>query len=867
MNAKHIFLFLIAITFFGCENNHFIKEKKYRIKVQKKFRERKKLAENREEQLFKVFQQNISTAEREALMFLYAYMPLNDLADYNGDFFLQQAQTAFEARSCFSWGDQVPDNLFRHFVLPYRVNNENLDSARWIFFNELKDRIKGMSMKEAALEVNHWCHEKVNYQPTDIRTSSPLATARTSYGRCGEQSTFTVTALRSVCIPARQVYTPRWAHCDDNHAWVEVWVDGDWHYLGACEPEPELDMAWFTKQARRAMLVHTKVFGDYESEDEILQKDKNFTEINVLKNYAETKTVYIKIKNNKNEPVSGAKVDFGLYNYAEFFPIASVLSNKEGLASLETGLGNLFIWISKQNKYTYRKISVEKIDTLILNIDQPPQFENLSLDIHPPKEPTPYTSAGKRNKAFKLKIAREDSIRNAYRAKFIDSISALKLAEKLDISSVKTWKFLNASEGNWKNIQEFIENAHHYGEHWMFSMLESISKKDLRDTRPSILINHLKHTDTTLSKTIPSKVYTQYLLNPRIKNEKLIAYRQHLKKLFTFLNDHKPSEAINKLISWINKNIVINEQCNYYDLPITPIGVLELKVSNKESRNLFFVAVCRSIGIPSRLNPKTKNPQYYANDTWQTIHFDKQQASSANKGFLVLNNSTIKQNITPYYYKHFTLAKRIDGTFQTLDFGYDTPLSEIPDTLELNTGTYRILTGVRKRDGSVLAQLSFFSIKKGETSIIPLIFREKTANKRILGVLKEELKFYTSTKNSITLAFKHPFTLLAWVDNKEPSKHFLLDLQKHKSDFENWNGKAAIIVTSKRLIQPISESIPENIKILFNGHKQNLSKVRRLLQISNSVQYPFIVVIDNERQIIFKSEGYEIGLGEQILNL
>lgn len=72
-----------------------------------------------------------------------------------------------------------------------------------------------------------------------------------------------------VGIPARQCYVPRWAHCDDNHAWVEVWADGDWHYLGACEPEPVLDKGWFTAAASKAMLVHAKAFSDLESSAEI----------------------------------------------------------------------------------------------------------------------------------------------------------------------------------------------------------------------------------------------------------------------------------------------------------------------------------------------------------------------------------------------------------------------------------------------------------------------------------------------------------------------------------------------------------------------------------------------------------------------
>lgn len=107
------------------------------------------------------------------------------------------------------------------------MNNEDLDTCRAVFFRELSQRVKGMSMYDAALEVNHWCHEHVTYAPSDARTSSPLATIRTATGRCGEESTLTVAALRAVGIPARQVYTPRWAHTDDNHAWVEAWIDGN----------------------------------------------------------------------------------------------------------------------------------------------------------------------------------------------------------------------------------------------------------------------------------------------------------------------------------------------------------------------------------------------------------------------------------------------------------------------------------------------------------------------------------------------------------------------------------------------------------------------------------------------------------------
>ena len=244
---------------------------------------------------FRIFDTSLSSEERDALTFLYAYMPSNDLIDRDGDYFLENVRSSLEARKMMPWGKVVPEREWRHFVLPIRVNNEALDASRPYLFNALKDRVKGLTLEQAVLEVNHWCHEHVVYTPSDSRTSSPLATLRTAYGRCGEESTLLVAALRSVGIPARQVYTPRWAHTDDNHAWVEAWVDGKWLFLGACEPEPVLNLAWFNAPVSRAMLVHTKAFGRYDGPEEVISRTPTYTEINVIDNYAHTGKVDVQV--------------------------------------------------------------------------------------------------------------------------------------------------------------------------------------------------------------------------------------------------------------------------------------------------------------------------------------------------------------------------------------------------------------------------------------------------------------------------------------------------------------------------------------------------------------------------------------------
>ena len=83
------------------------------------------------------------------------------------------------------------------------------------------------------LAVNYWCAAQASYEASDERTQSPLSVYRSGSGRCGEESTFLVSVLRSVGTPARQVYVPRWAHCDDNHAWVEVLRGGNLAFSGS----------------------------------------------------------------------------------------------------------------------------------------------------------------------------------------------------------------------------------------------------------------------------------------------------------------------------------------------------------------------------------------------------------------------------------------------------------------------------------------------------------------------------------------------------------------------------------------------------------------------------------------------------------
>ena len=241
-----------------------------------------------------------------------------------------------------------------------------------------------MDIGAAALEINHWCHEMATYQPSDGRTSSPLQTIQRGVGRCGEESVLTVAALRAAGIPARQVYTPRWAHTDDNHAWVEVFVDGKWHFMGACEPEPRLDMAWFTGPVSRALILHTKVFGDYHGDEDVIQRTPCYTEINVIRGYVPARRSVVTVLDQTGRPVSGANVEFKIYNYGEYYTVARYTTDRKGRAALDMGKGDMVAWAAKEDRFG---LAVIDGDAVSVTLDhRVGEAFSLELDIVPPAE-------------------------------------------------------------------------------------------------------------------------------------------------------------------------------------------------------------------------------------------------------------------------------------------------------------------------------------------------------------------------------------------------------------------------------------------------------------------------------------------------
>ncbi|MCK7536345.1 MAG: hypothetical protein MZV63_37870 [Marinilabiliales bacterium] len=131
----------------------------------------------------------------------------------------------------------------------------------------------------------------------------------------------------------------------------------------------------------------------------------------MLANYAPVKTIYAKIVDQNGEIVKDATVEFQLYNYAEFYPIAKKQVNQNGVASLMTGFGDLLVWSYNGNEFAYQKITVEQTDSLVLELQPIKDIEYTEIfDIMPPiaKEPKTVSAEGEAENKIRLQTGRRN---------------------------------------------------------------------------------------------------------------------------------------------------------------------------------------------------------------------------------------------------------------------------------------------------------------------------------------------------------------------------------------------------------------------------------------------------------------------------
>ena len=655
--------------------------------------------------------------EAEALRFLYSAMPLSDMLDYPAAVYL-----AYAKHGVFLWQEgpfagKVPEKLFANYVLHHRVHNEDIADTRRFFYDRLRQRTAGKSMYEAALETNFWCAEKAAYRSTFMRTQNPLTMYRTAVGRCGEEAPFASTALRSIGIPAREVTAPWWAHCDDNHAWVEAWCDGSWHFLGGCEPEESLDKGWFKGPAARGMLVESRWFGKDKPEEPVTGRTDMSAKLNHLRLYADTVELNIRVEDEAGNPVPGARVDFALLNYGRFNPIASVAAGAEGRdcgrARLETGYGDLLVCAYGNGLYGERQVSLGDVSrephdngesrtedsaaqdgqedmlrdtagsaseailqneyTVVVRNEFPGLGEWREMDFHAPKE-IPYDER-KTQEQFAAEKARLESAAESRRrraAEFYDEEAAQRVLMRFSGEDREELEgILRQSKGNMGEIVRFLEwdfagcnteLIRQYGqEKWKLEALKTLRENDYWDIKAEVLAECCVNASPYAAE-FPQEVFFESLLNPCVMFEKPRAGREALAAALgkdrREMIRHNP-QCLSGLLA---KLLVSMPEQEYANLVTSPLGCLTGGIGSRISRAVLYIQIYRSLGIPARMGPTEQTIEYYRDGSFMTVA-PEEGRSTEDSGKLILQSG---ESLKLEEWKRYSLSRFQEGRFGPL---------------------------------------------------------------------------------------------------------------------------------------------------------------------------------------------------------
>lgn len=791
-----------------------------------------------------------------ALKYLYMTMPCSDMGNYSFEIFLDYAKNSVRIWHESEGVKLLPEDIYLNYVLYHRVNEEEIAPCRTLFAEEIskfmeengnETLLSGFNRKKTAIEVNYWCAQEATYHCTDDRTLSALTVYRRGNGRCGEESVFTVNAMRSIGIPSRQVYAPKWSHCDDNHAWVEIWNDGEWYFLGACEPLPILNKGWFTNASSRAMMVHSRWFDQAESGEEKIGTDGMVTMLNELSRYAAVTEFFVKVEDEEGRPVSGAEVSFQVLNYAEFSPVAEGVTGEDGTCSFTTGLGSLAVQISRdgQCECVFADTREQKQIRVIFgkNAGQKDVWE--AVDMIAPVDTPVNTDMPTAEQTA------EGNIR-------LEKAAARRTAKTEAWVNPECEKFLQGcfTEENTEDEEEGLLRE---------ELLNVLTEKDRTDCRAEVLEEHLRFA-MPYEEELEHSVFVNYVLNPRIDDEVLMKYREVIEN--TFSEEEKLCFRENPASIWteVDKRINSIPERERASVITTPAGCLKTEVGSILSKKILFVAIARTLGIPARLNPEDRSMEYRKDGRFIPVLPEAEKNCH-----IVLKAGDGTQW---KYFQNWSMAKLENGTYTSLRLG---GLLWKGDLLEahLEAGTYRITTSNRLPNGNMFAYVYYFSVDAGDKKEISMILRQADLEDMLENIELPEFQLRKDEDGNevvqaseLTAEGKHILMFLE--ESREPTEHILNEMMEQPEEFRKICSRILFVVQSQTALKDptISKALsmfPE-IQVYYDCFADHIELLGRRMYVDHE-KLPLIIVTSEKLNGIYATSGYNVGTGEMLLRL
>jgi hypothetical protein len=182
--------------------------------------------------------------------------------------------------------------------------------------------------------------------------------------------------------------------------------------------------------------------------------------------------------------------------------------------------------------------------------------------------------------------------------------------------------------------------------------------------------------------------------------------------------------------------------------------------------------------------------------------------------------------------------------------------------------------------GNVLATMTFFSVSEGKTTKLPLVMRSSDSDIQVIGDFNSEGLYLPldgpkgvagEPKSVLSTTGRGYFVIGILGAGEEPTNHALKDIAAMASELEEW-GRGMILLfpnDQSRMRYKAEEfpGLPSTVSFGMDIDNAFQKQIVENLMLNPNAPLPIFIIADTFNRVVFVSQGYTIGLGEQLHNV
>ena len=177
--------------------------------------------------------------------------------------------------------------------------------------------------------------------------------------------------------------------------------------------------------------------------------------------------------------------------------------------------------------------------------------------------------------------------------------------------------------------------------------------------------------------------------------------------------------------------------------------------------------------------------------------------------------------------------------------------------------------------GNVFADVEYFTIEEGKTTVEELVMRDIEDQIRVIGSFDSEMK-YTSVapdqepvvKSGLETTGRGYFAVALVDYGTEPTNHAFMDISAVKSELEAWGRPILVVFATEddyRKFRAQDFNLPSTVHFGVDINGQMRDMIATEMKLTKGGRLPLIILADTFNRVVFFSQGYSIGLGESLV--